>query len=139
MRFVVLNPDISYRVVTVTKTKDDDAYVLHALQKAVGGSIELCSVRKGCKFSAYLNEEGFLMELTPNYYAGQMLDRLNFNVFRFVIPATPNGNVVLLGLNDTSLTDAQLTKIEECHQWVINDNEDESCIVASHNQDENSD
>jgi hypothetical protein len=80
------------------------------------------------------------MELTPNYYAGQMLDRLKFNVFRFVIPATPNGNVVLLGLNDKSLTDDQLTEIEECHQWLINDNaEEEDCSVASQSQDENSD
>jgi hypothetical protein len=82
--------------------------MLKQLQALVGGHIESVPHHTGA-FVAYANEDGMALELPTNADATRRLRELGF-----FLPYDVLGTVVVLGCEEGSLTDAQITLV--CRQ-----------------------
>lgn len=82
---------------------------LDVLQGLVCGRIESVS---NDSYLGYVNEEGVLKNLKPNFQAGGVLMMLGFRLDCAVIPGAIQGNLVLFGKNGRSLTSNEQQKIK---------------------------
>jgi hypothetical protein len=102
----------------ITKKKD----LVDQLQELVGGSFQMIPHKLGYKapFVAYVNEEGFNLDLPSNWLAWGVLTNLGF-YGSSVIPGAFLGNVVLLGKNEAKISAQAALKVKEAFQNYLDE------------------
>lgn len=94
---------------------DDDS--LYRVSELVGGYIEniLHSKYYSAPYSAFMNEEGRLLDLRENHAAWALLRQLEFAVDDFC----PCGDVLLLGPDFKPIPAADLNAISERYKKIV--------------------
>lgn len=114
-KMCVLKPDCTYEIIEYKDSGDRYKKITQNIQ----GCFALCPVKEGCQYDGFISDDGISRELTPNWYAGEMMHRLRFMMDCYVIPETPLGNVVILRAPEKSLTEKDIKIIQTAHDYVI--------------------